>query len=189
MADPTPAVAPTDAAPAAPVAVATPPPAAPAAAAPPAAAVDPWAGYKAPEGFDPALIKDVVEFAKKEGLDPAAAAKIALREKARAEAEEADFKQLSEKGWLEELTKDPALGGDKIRETMVDVTRALDKLPAAVQTMIKDAGVLYNPVVVRILHAVGASQKEDSFVRPGASPAPQQALSPDERLVSMFATK
>jgi hypothetical protein len=87
---------------------------------------------------------------------------------------------------LEDLQKDPELGGEKVRETMVDVMRATDKLPPKVQALIKEAGVLYNPVVVRILHAFGTGLKEDAFVRPGASPAPEKKQSLDDRLMGLW---
>lgn len=156
------------------------------------AAVDPakqWEEFKAPEGFDKEALKEIVAFAQKEGISPKAAASLALREqtlaKAREAKEEAEFKHLSEKGWLEELNKDPDLGGAKVRETMVNVMRASDRLDPKVQALIKEQGVLYNPVVVRILHDIGSKMKEDSFVRPGASPAPEQKKSLDERLMSL----
>lgn len=182
--------APATEAPAAAAAPATPAPA-PAAtpAAPPAAPADPWASFKPPEGFTVEALKPIVEWAQKAGLDPKAAAAVALRDKQAKEAEEAEMKQLSEKGWLDELTADPKLGGANIRETMVDAMRGHDRLPPEVQQMIKDQGVLYNPIIVRILHAVGKSQREDSFVRPGASPTPKPQMSDDDRLASMFAKK
>lgn len=145
-----------------------------------------WAEFKAPEGLDKEMLKDVVDFARQAGIPPKAAAALAMREKAREDKEEAEFKHMSEKGWLEELSKDPELGGDKTRETMVDVMRAADKLPPKVQAIIKEAGVLYNPVVVRILHAFGTGLKEDGFVRPGASPTAERKLSLDERLEMTF---
>ena len=183
MTEPAP-VAPAAVAPSAPAAPAAPAPSTPAPAAPPA---DPWADFKPPEGFTIDGLKPVIEFAKQHGMDPKAAAALALRDKAAADKEAAEFKHLSEKGWLEELTADPELGGAKIRETMVDVMRAHDKLPPKVQAMIKDAGVLYNPIVARLLHAVGSQSKEDSFVRPGTSPAPQKKMTQDEALQSLFA--
>lgn len=162
------------------------PAAAPAVAAP---AKDPWADFKPPEGFTPESLKDTIEFARKNGLDPKAAAAIALRDKARSDKEDADFKQLSEKGWLEELTADPKLGGDKVRETMVTVMRAHDRLAPEIQTMIKDSGSLYNPLLVRVLHNIGSNLREDSFVRPGTTPAPEQKKSQDERLQSLWQPK
>lgn len=186
---------------------ATPAPAAPAAAAAapvaaakpadtPAPAVDPkaaeeafeksWAEFKPPEGVKKEELREVVDFARKAGISPQGAAAIFAREKQREAAAAAEFKHLSEKGWLEELQKDPELGGEKSRETMVDVMRAHDKLPPKVQQLIKDQGVLYNPVVVRVLHAIGTGLKEDGFVRPGASPAPEKKQSLDERLQAMF---
>lgn len=151
-----------------------------------------WESFKAPEGFDKEALKEIVAFAQKEGISPKAAASLALREqaaaKAREEREEAEFKHLSEKGWLEELNKDPDLGGAKVRETMVNVMRASDRLDPKVQALIKEQGVLYNPVVVRILHDIGSKMKEDSFVRPGASPAPEQKKTLDQRLESLWAT-
>ena len=184
----TPAATP-DAAAAPAAAVSTPATAAPVAAAEPAKpaaapAKDPWADYKAPEGFTAEELKPVVEWAQKAGLDPKAAAAVALRDKAAMAKEEAEFKHLSEKGWLEELNKDPELGGEKVRDTMVNVMRASDRLDPKVQALIKEQGVLYNPVIVRILHDIGSKLKEDSFVRPGASPAPEQKKSLDERLMS-----
>ena len=165
------------------------PVAAPAPAAAPAAPADPWASFKPPEGFTVEALKPIVEWAQKSGLDPEAAAAVAMRDKQSKDAEEAEMKQLSEKGWLDELTADPKLGGANIRETMVDAMRGHDRLPADVQQLIKDQGVLYNPIIVRILHAVGKSQREDSFVRPGASPTPKPQMSDDDRLASMFAKK
>lgn len=145
-----------------------------------------WAEFKAPEGLDKAMLKEVVDFARQAGIPPKAAAALALRDKARADKEEAEFKHLSEKGWLEELQKDAVLGGEKTRETMVNVMRAADKLPRDVQAMIKEQGVIYNPLVVRILHAFGTGLKEDGFVRPGASPAQEKKMSLDERLEMTF---
>lgn len=145
-----------------------------------------WAEFKAPEGLDKAMLKEVVDFARQAGIPPKAAAALALRDKARADKEEAEFKHMSEKGWLEELQKDAVLGGEKTRETMVNVMRAADKLPRDVQAMIKEQGVIYNPLVVRILHAFGTGLKEDGFVRPGASPAQEKKMSLDERLEMTF---
>lgn len=145
-----------------------------------------WAEFQPPEGLDKAMLREVVDFARQAGIPPKAAAALALRDKARADKEEAEFKHMSEKGWLEELQRDPEMGGEKTRETMVDVMRAADKLPPKVQALIKEQGVLYNPVVVRILHAFGTGLKEDGFVRPGASPAAEKKLSLDERLEMTF---
>jgi hypothetical protein len=145
-----------------------------------------WSEFKPPEGFTVDGLKPLVEWAQKAGLDPKATAAVALREREAAAKEEADFKHLSEKGWLEELTKDPELGGPKIRETMVDVMRATDRLDPKVQALIKEQGILYNPVVVRILHDIGTKLREDNFVRPGATPAQGKAASADERFVGMF---
>lgn len=194
MPDPTPAPA-TDPA-AAPAAAPAPAAAAPAAApapdpkpaAQPEPKADPWKDYKAPEGFTVDEIKPIVEWAQKAGLDPKAAAAVALREKERAAAEDAEFKRLSEKGWLEELQQDKELGGPNVRETMVNVTRAFDKLPEGVRKLITDEGVLYNPVVVRILHAIGSGMREDAFVRPGTVPSQKQAGGdPYARLEGIFA--
>ena len=88
------------------------------------------------------MLKDVVDWARQAGIPPKAAAAVAMREKAREDREEAEFKHMSEKGWLEQLQKDPELGGDKTRETMVDVMRAADKLPPKVQALIKEQGVI-----------------------------------------------
>jgi hypothetical protein len=190
MPDPTPVPAPEASAvpAAAPVAANTPSPAAPEAAKA-APATDPWADFKAPEGFTAEGLKPIVAWAQKAGLDPKAAAAVAMREKQASEASDAEFKQLSEKGWLEELTKDPVLGGEKIRETMVDVMRTVDKLSPATQAMIKNEGVLYNPVVVRVLHDIGIKMKEDPFVRPGATPGVEKRSPLHDPLESMFTTK
>jgi len=170
--------------------VATPTTPAAAPVAPAAPAKDPWADFKPPEGFTMDSLKATVEFAQKNGMDPKAAAALAVRDRdavAAASAKEAeDFKQLSEKGWLDELTADPELGGAKIRETMVDVMRGHDKLGPKTQAMIKDQGILYNPVLVRVLHDIGIKSKEDSFVRPGTSPGAQSQMSQEQRLQSMF---
>lgn len=153
-------------------------------------AKDPWAEFKPPEGFTVDEIKPVVEWAQKAGIDPKAAVAVALRDKESAAREEAEFKHLSEKGWLEELQKDPALGGEKTRETMVDVLRAADKLPPAIQSMIKDQGVLYNPIVVRVLHHFGTLLREDTFARPSTTPGGEKARSPfDDPLIDVFAPK
>lgn len=162
------------------------PDAKPAAADPKAAFEKAWAEFKPPEGLDKDMLKDVVEFARANGVDPKAAAALALREKARAEKEEAEFKHMSEKGWLEDLQKDPELGGEKVRETMVTVMRAADRLNPKTQALIKEAGGVYNPVVVRILHDIGSKLKEDAFVRPGASPAQEQKLTPEQRLEAQY---
>lgn len=148
-----------------------------------------WGEWKAPEGFDKAQLRELVDWAQKNGVQPDAAGKIALREQARAKAAEEQYKHMAEKGWLEELQKDPELGGEKSRETMVSVMRAHDKLDPKVQELIKQHGVLYNPIIVRVLHDIGAKMKEDSFVRPGAIPTPEKKQSPFEKLEGMFKSK
>lgn len=158
-------------------------PSAPAAEAP----KDAWADFKAPEGYAPEQISGVVAWAKKNGLDPKAALAVAARDKEAGAAAEAEFKRLSEKGWLEDLQKDPVLGGDKVRETMVTVMRAVDKLPADVQKMIKDHGVLYNPILVRVLHSAGSMLREDTFVRSGQQPPEKKQEYGMSYLTNMFA--
>jgi hypothetical protein len=148
-----------------------------------------WAEFKAPEGYDKAALKQIVDFAREAGIPPAAAAKLAMREKARVEQEAANFKHMAEKGWLEELQKDPDLGGEKSRETMVNVMRAHDRMDPKVQALIKEHGVLYNPVVARILHDLGSKMKEDTFVRPGTSAPADKKQTPYEKLVGMFEPK
>jgi hypothetical protein len=172
------------------------PSAQPAAAAPAAAPVatpapvDPWASFQAPAGVDAKAIAPVVEWAKKSGLDPKAALAVAQRDAERAKAADDDYKHMAEKGWLEELQKDPQLGGEKTRETMVNVMRAHDKLSPEIQKIIKDEGVLYNPIVVRVLHDIGSRYfKEDSFVRPGTSPDADKKLSPVDRLARIYDTQ
>jgi hypothetical protein len=167
----------------------TPKPAAPEAAKPAAPAKDPWADFKAPEGFTVESLKPIVEWAQKSGLDPKAAAAVAMREKQAQAAADAEFKHLSEKGWLEELQKDPELGGEKIRETMVDVTRTVDRLSPKTQALIKEAGILYNPVVVRILHDIGTKMREDQFVRPGATPGVEKRSPHHDPLEGLFQPK
>jgi len=154
----------------------------------PADSKDQWGDFKAPEGFTLEGLKPIVEWAQKAGLDPKAAAAVAIREKQAAEKAEAEFKHLSEKGWLEELNKDPVLGGAKTRETMVDVMRAVDKLSPATQKIIKDEGVLYNPVIVRILYDMGTKTREDTFVRPGSTPGNTPKSLGVDALESLFTT-
>lgn len=175
-------------------ATASPDPVAPAPAAtaapatPPAAPADPWASFKPPAGFDQKAIEPVVEWAKKSGLDPKAALAVAQRDADRAKADEAEYKHLAEKGWLEELQKDPVLGGEKTRETMVNVMRAHDKLSPEIQKTIKETGSIYNPLMVRVLHDIGSRYfKEDSFVRTGTSPEPDKKLAPLDKLTQIYA--
>jgi hypothetical protein len=168
----------------------TPAPAAPApvAAPAPAAPADPWAAFQPPAGVDAKAIAPVLDWAKKSGLDPKAALAVAQRDAERAKAEEEEYKQLAEKGWLEELQKDPQLGGEKTRETMVNVMRAHDKLSPEIQKTIKETGSIYNPLMVRVLHDIGSRYfKEDSFVRPGTSPEPDKKLAPLDRLTQIYA--
>jgi hypothetical protein len=130
----------------------------------------------------------VVEWAKKSGLDPKAALAVAQRDADRAKADEAEYKHLAEKGWLEELQKDPVLGGEKTRETMVNVMRAHDKLSPEIQKTIKETGSIYNPLMVRVLHDIGSRYfKEDSFVRTGTSPEPDKKLAPLDKLTQIYA--
>lgn len=169
---------------------ATPPQAAPPqAATPQAPPVDPWASFKPVEGIDESTANDMVEFVKTHKGGPEMAAALMKMEVEADAAEEEEFKQLSQKGWLEELQKDPVLGGAKTRETMVDAMRAFDRLDPAMQAVIREQGILYNPIVVRLLHHFGTGFREDSHVRPGATPAPRQAMSADDMLIQMFTPK
>lgn len=180
---PAPEATPASTPPATPPAAATPPPATP----PPAA--DPWVSFKPVEGYDAEQAKGLVEFVKKNGGGPEIASALMKRDMEVAKASEEQFKYMSEKGWLEELQKDPELGGEKVRETMVDTMRAFDRLPPALQLTIKEQGVLYNPIVVRLLHHFGVGFREATHVRPGATPATSQVRSMDDRLMDIFTPK
>ena len=150
---------------------------------------DPWQAYKPIEGVDPKIAGSVVEFVKKHGGNPDIANAILKRDMEAATREEQEFKELSEKGWLEELQKDPVLGGEKVRETMVDAMRAFDRLTPDLQIAIKEQGVLYNPIVIRLLHQFGVGFRAAPFTRPGATPAPSPARSIDDRLMDIFTPK
>lgn len=173
-----------------PEASATPPAAPPAPATPPAAPPsDPWATFKSVEGYDAKEATALVELVKKNGGSPEVATALMKRDLESAKAADDQYKHMSEKGWLEELQKDPELGGEKVRETMVDVMRAFDRLTPAMQLTIKEQGVLYNPIVVRLLHHFGTGFREATHVRPGATPAASPVRSMDDKLMDIFTPK
>lgn len=141
--------------------------------------------FKAPEGFD---TKEIEAFARESKLAPDVAQKVLEREIAArtnmAKAQEAEFKNLSEKIWPAEIYNDKELGGANIDKTRLSVMKAWNEVPKPVRDEITAAGFHSNPLLVRLLNHFGTMTKEDKLAGPpNTSPPPKSSSG----LVGLFA--
>ncbi len=77
------------------------------------------------------------------------------------------LKKIAEKGWIEEIKADKALGGEKFMESKTTANRAWDTVPDALKNDVIKSGLQNNPAIFKILHHFGGKMKEDSFVKVG----------------------
>lgn len=66
-------------------------------------------------------------------------------------------------GWLDEVRKDPVLGGSKFASTVVNVERAtLAYADESFQTLMNETGMGNHPALLRFLNKVGLALREDN---------------------------
>lgn len=125
-----------------------------------------------PKDLEKFVNKDGLEkfaaFAKQEGLTVEQANKLAKYDLERSKAQEESVAQTSAK-WLDEIKKDPELGGDKFDATRANVSRTFTRFGGPTLTTELDAmGMGNHPGLVRFANAVGAVLAEDIGSIPGA---------------------
>ncbi len=134
--------------------------------------------FKAPEGYD---TKELETFAKDAKLSPEAAQKILDRDVASRlafnKAQEAEFKNLSEKVWPAEIYNDPKLGGPNIEKTRLNVMKAWQEVPKEVREEITGVGYHTNPMLIKLLNHFGQMTKEDRIAGPPTNQSPSSKAS------------
>lgn len=141
--------------------------------------------FKAPEGYD---TKGLEAFAREHKLAPEVAQKLVERDLSLAKSYEekavAEFKNLSEKVWVQEIYNDKELGGANIDKTRLNVMKAWNEVPKPVRDEISKAGFHTNPMLVRLLNHFGQMTKEDRVAGPPNATPPSKSSS---GLVGLFA--
>lgn len=131
---------------------------------------EPVYNLKAPEGFDPAAISRVTEFAKSYGISPEKAQKLfddtlAGQSKAKADMDAALEKQKND--WHAEILADKEIGGDKFKPTMERAQKVIgeidQKIAPGIKKILDDSGYGDHPSVVRLFAYLGNANREDSF--------------------------
>lgn len=133
-------------------------------------AADPYAGLKAPEGFDPAAMPKIAEVAKAYGLDAKNAQKLlddthASSLKAKADMEAALAKQKAE--WHASIKADKEYGGEKFQASLERAQKVVgeidQKIAPGLKELLDASGYGEHPAVVRLFNYLGAQNREDSF--------------------------
>lgn len=144
--------------------------------------------------LDGKVIEDVATFAKANGLTNDKAQAILERENSRfaayVEQSQTQLKQQIEaeqKAWIDEITNDKEIGGDKLPKTMELTKRFVEKVaPKGMIELLDETGLGNNPMFVRfVMNTIKAGNfKEDTMVSGAASNtkpnvAPEKSLYPD----------
>lgn len=81
--------------------------------------------------------------------------------------------------WVDEITNDKDLGGDKLDTTLATAQKVYSLLPAeeakALKDMLNVSGFGNHPSVIRLFHSVGKALSEDRFVPSGKAAATNDA--------------
>lgn len=76
--------------------------------------------------------------------------------------------------WVDEISNDKELGGDKLDENLAVAMKTYDLLPAeeakALKDMLNLSGFGNHPSVIRLFHKVGKALSEDRFIPGGKAP-------------------
>ena len=99
------------------------------------------------------------------------------QQKAAIEADEARYTQQETK-WVEEITKDPELGGANLAASRTSATKAVMKYGGEpLAQLLKATGLDNNPVFFRTFAKLGKAMGEDSLGGVGSAPAPTKERS------------
>lgn len=115
-------------------------------------------------------------FVKESKLDGALAQKAAdvffAQQKEALAADEQRFTQQEAK-WVEEISKDPTLGGANLAASRTAATKAVTKYGGEpLAALLKATGLDNNPVIFRTFAALGKAMGEDTIGGAGTPPAP-----------------
>jgi len=146
--------------------------------------------FKAPEGmeFDAAVLETYSDAAKAAGLSQEAAQKV-IEKMAPAIAQcQLDQMNALHKEWTDASTADKEFGGEKLKENLGVVRKALDTfdpLPQGatttpLRTLLNTTGMGNHPEIIRVLYRAGKAISEDHFV--GGSSAKNAPRTLAERL-------
>lgn len=139
---------------------------------------DPFAGLKAPEGFDAAALPKLIEVAKGYGLNAENAQKLlndthAAQVKAKADMDAAMAKQKAE--WHEAIKADKEYGGDKFEASLQRAQKVVGeidtKIAPGIKQILDSTGYGDHPAVVRLFNYLGQINREDTFAAGGSSAA------------------
>lgn len=123
------------------------------------------------EHLDKAGLEKFTAFAKETGISLEHANKLLkfdLERRAAHVKSQDESVGLQSKAWLDEVTKDKELGGEKLKETLASVGRAYTKYgPKGLGEELKALGMENHPGLVRWANAVGADLAEDTGGLPG----------------------
>lgn len=132
------------------------------------------------------------------GLNSEQASKLAELDIQRAHKLNADevasWKARGEK-WKQEIDSDPVLGGEKTKQSIAAVHRAIRQFGGKptgpdkneLTDALAELGLEHHPVIFRTLHAIGAGLKEDTSAVAGGSAATGQ-VSESDRLRNLYPT-
>jgi hypothetical protein len=73
--------------------------------------------------------------------------------------------------WEAAVKADPALGGDKLAETLATARRAMDLGPPELKAFLHETRIGSHPAVVKWMHTIGKALSEDKLVPGGAGPS------------------
>lgn len=149
---------------------------------PAATGADPFAGLKAPEGFDAAAMPKLVEVAKSYGLNAENAQRLLNDTHTRQVQAKADADTAAAKGKadnIEALKADKDFGGDKFAPNMQRMQQAVDKIDARIPGVKAMMGRIPEhdpdyPIAVRMFALLGEQGREDSFAAGGDNAAGQK---------------
>lgn len=139
---------------------------------------EPVYDLKAPEGYQ-GDVKAFADFAKAEGISPAAAQKLLEREagqaKAIQEAAVAQMRELSRTAWVEQVKADKEIGGERFATSVETAKRFIGKFGSdALKKALDDSGLGNHPELIRTFARAGAAMRDDALLTTStAAPGPK----------------
>ena len=130
--------------------------------------------------MDPARIEEVAAFAKAQGFSNETAQAVLERENGAIaryqESQMAQFKEMVEVKWVEQVKADKEIGGEKFKENVELAHRALKQFgsPDFIKEL-DSSGYGNHPELVRIFARVGKMISNDKAVMPGMQSAPKKS--------------
>lgn len=131
--------------------------------------------FELPEGvdLDEKGAESLTALAREHKLAPEAAQKLVDLYADRVQAQANAFKEMVT-GWETEVKRDPEIGGDKLTATIAVAKTAIDKYGSPALLGLLDSSKMgSHPEVIKFLHKVGLTLKEDTVVtgKPPVAPA------------------